>query len=80
MRSYCTEILVALGLTLRIRPPPPKDLNIKNSYHIALFDMYINMGERIAGKQYRPSLIITGTPRDPQIAKNAKENHILAHI
>ena len=38
------------------------------------------MGERIAGKQYRPSLIIAGTPRAPQIPKDAKENHILAHI
>ena len=33
-------------------PPPPK-------YHIAsLFDMYIDMGERIAGKQDMPSLMI----------------------
>ena len=35
------------------------DLNLKSSYQIAsLFPMYIYMGERIAGKQDRPSLII----------------------
>ena len=34
-------------------------LNLKLSYQIvSLFDMYIDMGERIAGKQDRPSLII----------------------
>ena len=39
-------------------------LNLKLSYHIAsLFDMYIDMGERIAGKQDRPSLIIEGPPK-----------------
>ena len=32
--------------------------------------MYIYMGGRIAGKQDRPSLIIEGLPRAPQIAKN----------
>ena len=31
--------------------------------------MYIDMGGRIAGKQDRPSLIIEGLPRAPQIAK-----------
>ena len=31
--------------------------------------MYIDMGGRIAGKQDRPSLIIEGPPRAPQIAK-----------
>ena len=40
------------------------DLNFKSSYHIAsLFDIYIDMGERIAGKQNRPSLIIEGPPK-----------------
>ena len=35
------------------------DLKLKISYQIvSLFDMYIDMGERIAGKQDRPSLII----------------------
>ena len=46
-------------------------LNIKHSYQIAsLFDMYIDMGERIAGKQDRPSLIIEDPFRAPQIAQN----------
>ena len=41
-------------------------LNIKISYQIvSLFDMYIDMGERIAGKQDRPSLIIEDPLRDP---------------
>ena len=40
-------------------------------YQIAsLFDMYIDMGERIAGKQDRPSLIIEKPLRTPQIAQN----------
>ena len=34
-------------------------LNLKISYQIvSLFDMYMDMGERMAGKQDRPSLII----------------------
>ena len=41
-------------------------LNLKISYHIvSLFDMYIDMGERLAGKQDRPSLIIEDPLRDP---------------
>ena len=36
--------------------------------------MYIDMSGRIAGKQDRPSLIIEGLPRAPQIAKNCKKN------
>ena len=41
------------------------DLNFKSSYQIAsLFHMYIDMGERIAGKQDRSSLIIEG-PQGP---------------
>ena len=59
------------------RPPgPPKydfffgssylDLNFK-SYRIALlFDIYIDMSERIVGKQDRPSLIIEGPPGPPK--------------
>ena len=68
MRSYCPEI------SFTVKPPqdPPKyeksiiifhilGLNLKNSYQIAsLYHMYIDMGERIAGKQDRPSLIIPG--------------------
>ena len=46
-----------------------KYLTLKNSDQIAsLFDMYIDMGEKIAGMQDRPGLIIEG----PQIAKIAK--------
>ena len=58
-------------------PGPPKyeknvyffhilGLNFKISYYIvSLFDMYIDMGERIAGKQDRPSLIIEDPPQGP---------------
>ena len=39
------------------------DLNLKRSYQIAsLFHMYIDMGERTAARQDRPSLIIEGPP------------------
>ena len=42
-------------------------LNLKISYQIvSLFDMYIDMGERIAGKQDGPSLIIEDPLRDPK--------------
>ena len=41
-------------------------LNLKISYQIvSLFDMYMDMGERIAGKQDRPSLIIEDPPQGP---------------
>ena len=40
------------------------------SYQIAsLFHMYIDMGERIAGKQDRPSLIIEDPLSTPKIAQ-----------
>ena len=40
--------------------------NLKIYYQIvSLFDMYIYMGERIAGKQDRPSLIIEDPVRAP---------------
>ena len=43
-------------------------LNLKISYQIAsLFHMYMDMGERIAGKQDRPSLIIEDPLRAPKI-------------
>ena len=46
-------------------------LNLKNSYQIAsLFHMYIDMGERIDGKQDRPSMIIEDPLRSPKIAQN----------
>ena len=42
-------------------------LNLKMSYQIAsLFHMYIDMGERIAGKQDRFSLIIEDPLQGPQ--------------
>ena len=42
-------------------------LNLQISYPIAsLFDMHIVMGERIAGKQDRPSLIIEHPLRAPK--------------
>ena len=41
-------------------------LNVKISYQIvSLFDMYIDIGERIAGKQDRLSLIIEDPLRAP---------------
>ena len=58
-------------------PGPPKyekkyiffhilGLNLKISYQIvSLFDMYMDRGERIAGKQDRPSLIIEDPLRAP---------------
>ena len=46
-------------------------LSFKISYQIAsLFDMFIDMGERIAGKQDRLTLIIEHLLRASQIAKN----------
>ena len=74
-----------------VRPPPPPGppkydffffhilgLNLNISYQIAsLFDMYIDMGERLAGKQDRPSLIIEHALRAPQIAQNI---HIFLHF
>ena len=65
MRSYCPEIFVHLGFDVRPPQDPPNmkksiiifhivGLNLKMSYQIAsLFHMYIDMGERIAGKQDR---------------------------
>ena len=45
--------------------------NFKKPYRIAsIFDMQIDIGERIAGKQDWPGLIIYGPPRAPRIAKN----------
>ena len=59
VRNICTLFFHILGLDLKI------------SYQIAsVFDMYIDMGERIAGKQDRPSLIIEDPLRAPQIAQN----------
>ena len=57
-------------------------LNLKMSYQIAsLFHMYIHvdMGERIAGKQDRFSLIIEDPLRDPKIPPKYTFFYILAH-
>ena len=55
-------------------------LNFKNSYQIAsLFHMYIDMGERLAGNQDRPSLIIEDPLRAPIIAQYNYFFNILAH-
>ena len=59
--SDLTALKFSFSWVRRKGPPPPNilDLKLKISYQIAfLFDMYIDMGERIAGKQDRPSLII----------------------
>ena len=60
------------------RPPPrPQTLhhshdNLKNPYRIgSIFYMYIDVGERIAGKQDGTDPIIYGSSRAPRIAKNA---------
>ena len=45
----------------------------------SLFHMYIDMGERIAGKQDRFSLIIEDPLRAPKIPQNIKKKYILAH-
>ena len=50
------------------------------SYQIAsLFHMYIDMGERIAGKQDRFSLIIEDPLRAPKIPPKYTFFYILAH-
>ena len=60
-----------------VTPPCPQTLhrshdNLKNPYRIAsIFYMYIDIGERIAGRQDGPSRIIYGPPRPTQIAQNA---------
>ena len=55
-------------------------LNLKYSYQIAsLFDMNIDMGERIAGKQDRSCLIIEDPIRAPQIAQKIRFFYILVH-
>ena len=66
MNSYRPEMLVTLGFT-EGPPRPPKYeqfvFHISSSCHIAfLFNMYIDMGERIIGKQYRFTLIIACLP------------------
>ena len=87
MRFYCPEIVVHLGSTYG-PPGPPKyekkyifchilGLNLKISYQIvSLFNMYMDMGERIAGKKDRASLIIEALPPGPQIAKDVNVCHI----
>ena len=49
-------------------------LNLKMSHQIAsLFHIYIDMGERIAGKHDRFSLIIEDPLRDPKIPPKYKK-------
>ena len=72
----CYEVLLP-GFYIRAPQDPPKyekkyiffhilGLNLKISYQIiSLFDMYMDMGERIAGKQDRASLIIEDPVRAP---------------
>ena len=67
------------SVRLKGPPGPPKyekkvyffhilGLNLKMYYQIAsLFHMYMDMGERIAAKQDRPSLIIEDPLRAPKI-------------
>ena len=56
-------------------------LNLKISYQIvSLCDMYIDMGERIAGKQDRPSLIIEDPPQGPLYNPKYIFFYILAHM
>ena len=56
-------------------------LNLKMSYQIAsLFHMYIDMGERIAGKQDRFSLIIEDPPQGPLNSQIYIFVYILAHV
>ena len=77
----CDEVLLpwnfrSPGFDIRAPLDPPNmkkyilfhilGLNLKISYQIvSLFDMYMDMGERIAGKQDRPSLIIEDPLRAP---------------
>ena len=60
------------GLVIVTPRPPPRPQtfhrshdNIKNPYRIAIFYMWIDIGERIAGKQHGPGPIIYGPPRPP---------------
>ena len=46
----------------------------------SVFDMYIDMGVRIAGKQDRSSLMIEDPLRATQIAQNIHFFYILANI
>ena len=46
--------------------------NLKDPYRIAsIFYLYVDIGERIAGKKDGPGPIIYGPPRPPRIAQNA---------
>ena len=61
-------------------PPPPRPQtfhrshdNLKNPYRIAsIFYMYIDIGERMPGKQDGPGPIIYGPPRPPPPPKSPK--------
>ena len=93
MRAYCPEIFLHLhGCDVRA-PRTPQiwqkkyisfsyfGFKLKNKFQIAsVFDMYIDIGERIAGSQDRPSLIIEDPLRAPQIAQTINCFYILANI
>ena len=75
MRSYCPEILVHLVRRKGPQHPPNMiffflhilGLNLNLFYQMAsLVDMYIDMGERIVGKQDRLSVIIEDPPNSPK--------------
>ena len=55
--------------------------NFKNPYPItSILYMYIDIGERIAGKQDGPGPIIYGPHRAPRIANKCNCFDIVAHI
>ena len=70
---YITKIVVLVSEPVRGDLGRPSclvfhilGLNLTISYQIvSLFDMYMHMGERIVGKQDRPSLIIEDPLRAP---------------
>ena len=83
VRSYCPEIFVHLGSTYekKVYFFHILGLNMKISYPIvSLFDMYIDMDERIAGEQNMPSLIIEGPPQGPLNSPKYFFFYILAHV
>ena len=70
------------------RPPPPRPQtlhrshdNLKNPYRIAsIFYMWIDIGERMPGKQDGPGPIIYGATQAPPNSPKCEFFHIGAHI
>ena len=54
--------------------------NLKNPYRISIFDMWIDIGVRIAGKQDWPGSIIYGPPRAPPNNQKCNFVYLVAHI